>query len=145
MHCVRSMFHGFPQCLDIVSFQSFQVSIGNYGSRVVSNHTTSVSRTCPFRQESAFFISVHQSFLHLRIHGWIHQVKEWEKTTERIPETGIGKHIARKHFAIIRTVVHHVSFGIYLIETSGEQYRTIQAGVECTQMVDIIIFHFNTS
>ena len=145
MHCVRSMFHGFPQCLDIVSFQSFQVSIGNYGSRVVSNHTTSVSRTCPFRQESAFFISVHQSFLHLRIHGWIHQVKEWEKTTERIPETGIGKHIARKHFAIIRTVVHHVSFGIYLIETSGEQYRTIQAGVECTQMVDIIVFHFDTS
>ena len=41
--------------------------------------------------------------------------------------------------------MHHVSFGIYLIETSGEQYRTIQAGVECTQMVDIIVFHFDTS
>ena len=145
MHSIRSVFHGFPQRLNIVSFQSFQVSVGNYGSRVVSNHTTSMTGARPFRQESAFLVGVHQSFLHLCIHGWIHQVEEWEKTTECIPETGVGKHIARKYFTVIRAVVHNVSFGIYFIEASGEQYRTIQAGVECTQMVDIIVFHFDTS
>ena len=59
MHSIRSVFHGFPQRLNIVSFQSFQVSVGNYGSGVVSNHTTSMTGARPFRQESAFLVGVH--------------------------------------------------------------------------------------
>ena len=61
---------------------------------LVAHHATTVSRTGPFGQETALLVSVGQSFLHLGIHGWIHQVEEGEETTESVPETGVGKHIA---------------------------------------------------
>ena len=41
--------------------------------------------------------------------------------------------------------MNDISFRVYFVEASGEKYRTIQAGVESTQMVDIIIFHFDAS
>ena len=145
MYCVSSVLHSFPQRFDIISFQTFQISIGNYGSRIITHHTASVSRACPLRQEAAFLVGIDQSFLHLRVHRRIHQVQEREKATESIPETGVGKHITGKYFAIIRAVMNDITFRIYFVEASGEKYRTIQAGVESTQMVDIVIFHFDAS
>ena len=41
--------------------------------------------------------------------------------------------------------MNDITFRIYFVEASGEKYRTIQAGVESTQMVDIVIFHFDAS
>ena len=35
--------------------------------------------------------------------------------------------------------MNDISFRVYFVEASGEKYRTIQAGVESTQMVDIVI------
>ena len=135
------MFQCFPKCFDVISAQSFDISVGYYGSRVVADHTVTVSGTCPFRKESAFKVRIDQSFLHLLIHGRIHQVQEREQTAERIPEAGIRKHIPRQHFSVVRAVVYDLSFGVYFIKTAWEQHRTIEAGIESAQIVDIIVFH----
>ena len=139
--CICSMFQCFPKSFDVISAQTFDIGVGYYRSGVVAYHTIPMSRASPFRQETAFLVRIHQPLLHLLIHGRIHQVEEREQAAERVPESGVGKHIPRQYFAVVRAVVYHLSFGVYFIKAAWEQHRTIQAGIESTQIVDIIVFH----
>ena len=140
---IRVMLQGFPKRLDIVSSQAFDISVSYHGSGVIADHAIPVARTCPFRQETALFISVHQTFLHLLVHLRIHQVQEGEKTAECIPETGIGKHIARQDLTVIRAIMHDLPFGIDLIEATREKQGTIQARIESTQVIDVRILYLD--
>ena len=125
------MHDSLPKRLDIISAKPFQVSIRHNRSRVIADHAATMSRTCPFRQEAALLIGIGKPRLHLRIHIRIHQVQEGEQATERIPKTGIGKHIPRQHFSVIRTVMYNFSVCIKFVEAAREKQRTIQAGIEC--------------
>ena len=145
MHILRTALHGFPQCLDVVATQPLQPGIRHHRSGIVPHHATTVSRTGPFGQETALLVSVGQSFLHLGIHGRIHQVEEGEETTESVPETGVGKHIAGQHLTIIGAVVHYLTLRIYLVETAREKHRTVETRVESTQTVEVGILHFNAA
>ena len=49
------------------------------------------------------------------------QIQEGEQATERIPKTGIGKHIPRQHFSVIRTVMYNFSVCIKFVETAREK------------------------
>ena len=139
--CICSMFQCFPKSFDIISAQSFDVSVGHYGSRVVAYHTIPMSRAGPFRQETALFVSVYQTFLHLQVHRRIHQVEERKQTTERVPKTGVGKHIAGTHFTVIGAVMHDFSFSVYLVKATWEKHGAVQAGIEGAQVINVIVFH----
>ena len=145
MNIICTVFHSFPKSFYIVTFQSFHIGISHYRSGIVTYHTAPVPGTCPFGKESAFLVSICQSLLHLFVHRRIHQVEEREQAAECIPETGIGKHISRQHFTVVGTVMYRFPFGIQFVEASREKYRTIEARVECTEMIGIIVFHLNTS
>ena len=136
------MLNSFPKSLNVIASDSLYISISNNRCRVLSNHTVTVTRRCPLRQESAFLISIHQTFLHLLVHGRIHQVQEWEQTTESIPKTGISKHISRENFSVIRTIVHNLTILIYFIETTREKQCAIQIRIESTQIINVIVVYF---
>ena len=116
----------FVQCLHVLHLHAFQIGICQHGSRVVANHTATVTRTCPFGKETAFLIGVDKAFLNLPVHRRIHQVEEWEKTAESVPETGIRIHIAGQHLPIVGTVMNRISRLIQFIECTREQQGTIQ-------------------
>ena len=101
-----------------------------------------MSRTCPLRKESALKISVHETFLHLDVHIRIYKVQKREQTAERIPESGVSKHIARKHLAVVRTVVHSLAGRIHLRKVTREEHAPVEAGIECAQVVKIVILDF---
>ena len=145
MDIVRSVYDSLPKGFYIVTAQTFQISIGNNRSRIIPYHTATMAGARPFRQESAFFIRIHQTFLHLHIHRRIHQVQEREQATESIPETGIGKHITRQYFPVVRTIMHNIPIGIHFVEAAWEEDGTVQAGIESAQFVYIIVIHPDTS
>ena len=93
VYVFRSVDQAFVHRFQVIDLYTLHISIYQDGSRVVTHHATTVSRTCPFGEEAAFLIGIDQTFLHLLVHRRIHQVQEREQCTERIPETGIGKHI----------------------------------------------------
>ena len=99
--------------------------------------------TCPLWQESTLLIIVYQSLLHLACHRRINKVNEWEQTTESIPETSIGEHIARQHLTIVRTVVNRLALLVDFVETTWEEHRAIQTAVECAQVVNILVLNLN--
>ena len=107
MYIFRSVDQTFVQCFEIIHLYTFDISIHQNRSGIVAHHTTTMSGTCPFGEETAFLISIDQTFLHFFRHGRIHQVQEREQTTESIPETSIRKHIARQYFSIIRTIMYN--------------------------------------
>ena len=37
--------------------------------------------------------------------------------------------------------MHNLSFSVYLVEAAWEKHGTVQAGVEGTQVIDVIVFH----
>ena len=97
-----------------VSFGNvFHESVGDDGGGVVAHHAVAVAWTGPFGEKTAFEVSVQQPFLHLFAHGGVYQIYEREETTESVPETGIGEHIARQHLAIVGAVVYDLPPGVY--------------------------------
>jgi hypothetical protein len=100
-----------------------------------------MSRAGPLGKKTTLLIGIHQSFLHLHIFGGIDKIKEREKTPESIPETGIGEHIARKHFPVVRTVMVYIAIGVDLGEISREEQCAIEVRVECSQVIDIVILY----
>ena len=135
MYILRTMDQAFVHRFQIVDLHTFHISIHQNGSRIVTHHATTMSRTCPFREEAAFLIGIDQTFLHLLVHRRIHQVQERKQGTERIPKAGIRKHISRQYFTVVRAIMNDVSGCIYFIEFTREQQRTVHAGIECTVLV----------
>ena len=37
--------------------------------------------------------------------------------------------------------MHHLSLRVYFVETAREEHRTVQAGVERAQVVDVVVFY----
>ena len=131
MNGLSAMNHSLPECLDVVASQTFQISVGHNGGRVIAYHTATMTRTGPLGQETTLKVSIYQTFLHFDVHRGIDEIQEWEQTTERIPETGIRKHIAFLDFTIIRTIVDNLALSIHLVKTAWKEYRTIQTAIEC--------------
>ena len=104
-----------------------------------------MSGTGPFREETAFLISIEQAFLYFLVHRRISQIQQRKQTAERIPKTGIRVHIPRQHLPVVGTVVYHLPTSIYLIELAGEQQRAIQAGIKRAVLVQIPSVHFNSA
>ena len=115
------------------------------GCRVVSHHATAMARTCPLGQEATLEVGIGKAFEHLLTHRRIEQVDQRKQRAERIPEARVGEHIARQHLTIVRTVVDGVSFGIKLVEHTGEERGPVEAGIERAQMVDILVLHLDAS
>ena len=55
----------------------------------------------------------------------VHQVEEREQAAERVPESGVGKHITGTHFAVVGAVMHDLSLSIYLVETAWKKHGTV--------------------
>ena len=104
-----------------------------------------MARTCPLGQESTLEIGIGKALEHLLSHRRIEQVDQREQRAERIPEARVGEHIARQHLTIVRTIVDNVSFGIILVEHTGEERGPVEAGIERAQMVDILVLHLDAS
>ncbi len=95
---LRSVKQPFIHSLYIFYLNTLQIGIDQNGSRIIADHAATVSRTRPFGKETTFLVSIDQSFLNFPVYRRIHQIKERKQTTECIPETRIGVHIAGKHF-----------------------------------------------
>ena len=139
------MLHRFPKRLGVISAQAFEVSVSHDGRRVVAYHAATVSRTRPLGQESALLIGVDESFLHLLVHRGIHQVEEGEEAAEGVPEAGVGEHVARQHLSVIRTVVHHTSVGVGLVEAAREKERAVKARIERAEVVGVVVGDLHTT
>ena len=136
MNVLGSVNQTFVQRFQILYANTLHVSIYQDCSRVVTHHTSTVTRASPFREETTFLISIDQTFLHLQVFRRIHEVQQWEQATECIPETGIGVHVTRQYFAIVRAVVNRLTFCIHFPEHAWEQQRTVQARIEHTVLVE---------
>ena len=110
MDCIRSVLYCLPKGLDIISSDSLHICICDYGSRVIADHTSTMSRTCPFRQESALLICIDQTLLHLLVHFRIYKIQQREQAAESVPKTCVCKEISRTDFASVRAVMHQLSF-----------------------------------
>ena len=104
-----------------------------------------MSRTRPLRQESALQISIDQTLLDFHALLRIDKVHKREQASEGVPESGVGRHVAGLHLAVVRAVVDALAIGIDLGQIAGEQERAIQAGVEGAQMVDVGVAHADSA
>ena len=136
---LRTVHHGLPQRLHVVASQSLQPGVGHDRGRIVAHHAATMAGAGPFRQEPAFQIGVHQSLLHLHVHRRIYQVQQREQTAERVPEARVGEHVALPHFPVVGAVVYGFALRVDLVETAGEEHRTIETTVERAQMVDVAV------
>lgn len=121
---------------------SFHVCVSNYVCRVVAHHAGAVTWCCPFRIESTLFIGIVEAFLHLCAHLWVYKVDEWHQSAESVPETCVGKHIARQHLAGMWAVVYDITFCIFLVEHAREEGTSVQTAVECSQLIDVVGLDF---
>ena len=67
MNGIGIAYHRFPQGFYVIAAKTFYVGVGHYRCGIVAYHTAPVSRTCPFRKETAFEIGVYESFLNLYV------------------------------------------------------------------------------
>ena len=81
-----------------------------------------MSGACPLRQETALKPCVDKTFLHLDIHLGIDKVQKREKAAESIPESR-----------------YYLAFGIDFREIAREEHRPVEAGVECPDVVEIVV------
>ena len=145
VYILRAVNQSFIQSLYIVHFHAFHISVYQDRSGVIADHATSVSRTCPFGEESAFFICIDKSFLHFLVDRRVHQVQQREQATESIPETCIGVHISRQNLTVVRAVMNRLPGSVQFVELAREKQWTVQARIECTVLVEIASFHFYLS
>ena len=133
MYMLRSVKQPFIHSLYIFYLNTLQIGIDQNGSRIIADHAATVSRTRPFGKETTFLVSIDQSFLNFPVYRRIHQIKKRKQTTECIPETRIGVHIAGKHFPIIGAVVNGSTLLVQLVKSTGEKQRAVQAGIESAE------------
>ncbi len=113
--------------------------IGHHRSRVVAHHAVAVARAGPLGQEAALAIGIGQACQHLLALVGIDQVEQREQAAECVPEARVGEQIALVHLPVIGAVVHHLALRVYLVETAWEQQCPIETGVECAQVVAVIV------
>ncbi len=147
MHLGRTAHNGLPQRVDVLlrHLNAFQPGICDNRSRVIAHHTAAVSGAGPFGQESALAVCVGKALLHLLVHRGIGKVQQREQAAERVPETCVREHITRENLAVVGAIVHGLSGGVELVEATGEQHRTVQAGVESAQTVQVIVLYLEAS
>ena len=145
MYGIGTMLHGLPQGFGVGRANPFQIGVGHDRGGIIAHHATAMARTGPLRKESALPVSVGQTLLHLGVHRRINQIEEGEQAAEGVPEACISKHIARQHLAIIGTIMNRIAVFVDFVEASWEEHRPIEAAVERTQMVDIVVFHLDTA
>ena len=68
MNVFCTIYDAFIENLQIVIVDSLVYRVGDYGSRVVSHHASSVSRAGPFREEVVFTCYVGKTLLDLSVH-----------------------------------------------------------------------------
>lgn len=145
MNAISAMNNSLPKSFQIFSCYTFKISVGNDRRRVVTNHTSAVTRARPFGEETAFFISISKTFLHLFIHRRINEVEQGEEATESIPETGVGKHISGENLTIVGAIVDRIAILVEFIERAGEEHRAIKTRIESAELVDVVVFNFDTA
>jgi len=121
MYVFRSVDQTFVKSFQIVHLHTLEVSIHQDGSRVVSDHAATVSRACPFGEETAFLICIDKTFLNFLVDRRINQVQQREQAAECIPEACIGIHISRNYLTVVRTVVYDLSLCIHFVELAREE------------------------
>ena len=98
-----------------------------------------MSRTRPLRKETALQIGIDKTLLDLHALVRINQVHQREKASECVPESGVGRHVAGLHLAVVRAVVDALAIGIDLGQIAGEQERAVEARVECADPVNVAV------
>ena len=98
-----------------------------------------MSRTRPLRKETALQIGIDKTLLNLHALVRINQVHQREKASECVPESGVGRHVAGLHLAVVRAVVDALAIGIDLGQIAREQERAVEARVECADPVNVAV------
>src|SRR5690606_12053492 len=111
--------------VDVIAAKALDVCVCHHGSRIVADHNIPVPRTGPLGKKSALFIGIDQPFLHLDAHGWINEVQQRKQASERIPESGIGKHVAGVYATVIGAVMDDLAVAVDFVESTGKEYRTV--------------------
>ena len=132
---------GLPERLGVVSAQALKIGIGHDRGGVVAHHAAAVTRARPLGQKSALEVCVDQPVLYLGARRGIDEIDQRKQRAECVPESRIGEHVARQHFAVVGAVVHHLALGVDLVEPAREQHRPVQAAVECAQAIHVIVLH----
>ena len=129
---VRScVHHGLVERLPLLfGRDALEERVGHHRCGVVAHHAAAVARRGPFGQEAAFAGRVGQSLLDFGVHRRIDQIEQREQTAERVPEPGVGIHVAGEHFAVVGAVVHDLARSGHFIEFTREKHRTVQARIE---------------
>ena len=74
----------------------------------------------------------------------IDEGKETEETSESIPKTGVGKHLAFVNLPVVRTAMYSLAVGGDLRNIPREENAPVETGVEGPQIVDVSIFDLDT-
>ena len=136
MDFAASRQHRFIEHGDILcGGHSFQDRICDYGCRVVADHAAAMPGRCPFGQESALAVGIGQPCLNLGVDRRIDQVEQREQTAERVPESRVGVHVSRQHFAVVGAVMDGIAIGSDLVEFSRKQGRAVETRVECAVLL----------
>ena len=98
-----------------------------------------MSRARPLREKTALQIGIDKTLLDLHALVRINQVHQREKASECIPESGVGRHVAGLHLAVVRAVVDALAIGIDLGQIAREKQRAIEARVECADPVNVSV------
>ena len=145
MDSVAAVEQAFEHHVRLRHLQAFHVGIGQHSCGVVADHAAPVARRRPLGEEPALLIYIYQPFLHLQGLGGVHQVEEGKEAAEGIPEACVGVHIAGQDLAVVGAVVHDIAVSRNLVELAGEEQRTVEAGIECTHVVDILAADLDAS
>ena len=145
MYCVGAVCDGLPKLFGIIASQAFYVGAGNDRSRVVPNHAVPVTGAGPFGQETALQPGIHQAFLHLGFLVGVDQVQQGEQAPESIPETGVAEQITLAYLSVERTVMDPLALGVDFGEVAGEEHGPVEAGIECPEVVDVVVFDLDPS
>src|SRR5690606_6419644 len=70
---------------------------------------------------------------------------QWKQAPEGIPKAGIRKHVPGMNAAVVGAVMDDLAVTVDFIESAGEEYRTVKAGIEGTQVIDVIVFHLDAA
>ena len=140
---LRAVDQSLIEGLQILHLHALHVSVHQNRGRVVADHATTMSRTCPLGEETTLLVGVDQTLLHLLIDRGEHQVQEGEEATERIPETTVRVHVTRTHLAVVGAVMHDLTVCVNLIELTREEQRAVHTRIEGTVLIQIATLNLN--
>ena len=137
MHLIGSVHESPIERRRILDANALQIGVRHDRSRVVAHHAVAVPRRGPFGIEPAFAVGVDQPLLNFAIHRGINQIEQRKQAAERVPESGIGIHVAGQHFAVVGAVVTGPSLRVEFIELARKQRRAVETRIESPPMVQV--------